>query len=708
MSVPADQMQAGLATAVASGVTKANGAGEVPQTELDEVKKLLEDYLEARGFDEYARKQYNADRKYAQGIADRTWASDANIIGAFIDILVSYLYAQNPDVSVRPAPQAGGNSDPNDQLFSETLQIVVSRMWKNAKLKKAMRRVVRSVLSVGVGWVKVLMYSETKRNPQIEKQLGDARDNIAEIESIKKQLAEEGTATDEYDLKITELKNLQTGLQAQVEVLVKKGMCIDFCRAEDMQVSLDVADTEEYLSADWISNDMYVRKSDAAARFPLLDNEDLKGATVYYQRPTGAGTTADQTSYGAETSPDGQFTKESGGPIQKSGGKPIEFVKIIELWDHRDDLIKTIVDGVKKWAVAPYPPPQASNRFYPYFRLSFYETDGARHPQSLSWRLHKLQDEYSGTRSAGVLTRRRSIPGTVFNRGQLSQEDARKLENSEHLEMVGVDLTDPTMKLDQVITSKPIPRVDPALFDTQPCQRDMEVMSGVQEAQQQSVTSRKTATEAEIQQSGFQSRTGTDRDNEEVLLTELAQYTAELAIQTVTVDDAKRYAGPMAFWPFGMNVQDVLTMLDVEIQAGTTGKPQARADKETWATLLPMVQQMIEKIQAQDLSNPAAAKANRSLLRETLRRLDDRLNIDAIIPPAPPPGTPPPPPPPIVPNVNVSLKGDLAPQTAAALVGPALAEDQLAAAPRQPPGAPPVGNGTVNNPAAQGAPQPPK
>jgi hypothetical protein len=202
----------------------------------------------------------------------------------------------------------------------------------------------------------------------------------------------------------------------------------------------------------------------------------------------------------------------------------------------------------------------------------------------------------------------------------------------------------------------------------------------VQEAQAAQATSGpSTATEAEIQNSGFASRTGADRDELEDLLIEMAQYTAEVSIQSLTPLDAVRYAGPSAFWPAGMDVEDVLSILDVEIAAGTTGKPQARADKETWATLLPMIQAMMQQVQVLDLTNPPLAKGYKNLLRETLKRLDDRLSIDAIMPPAAP---------------------VLDPMTGAAPVPGAPAAQGA-------PGAPPVGNGTVNNPAAQQTPLPP-
>lgn len=678
MNMPADQMQQGISGAVDQGVRNANGAQETPQVELDEVKKLTDEYREARDFDEYARRQYNIDRRYAAGTQDQRWASDANIIGAYIDILVAFLYAQNPDVSAKAAAQAGGNHDANIQMFSETLQIVVSRLWKDARLKKTMRRDVRSVLSVGVGWFKAIMYSETKQNPALEKQMSDMRDQLEQIQGIKLKLQEDGDTegSAEYEEKTTEMQRLLQGLQGQVETQVKKGLCIDFVRAEDMQMSLDVASTEEYLDADWLSNDMYIRKSAAIGRFPRLTEEDLKTATIFYQRQTGPGDKENATPVGQETSAEGQYTRSVNGAPQSSGGKPIEFVKVVELWDHRDCLIKTFVDGVKKWAREPYSPPQASTRFYPYFRLAFFETDGTRHPQSLAYRLRKLQDEYASTRSAGLLTKNRSIPGTIFHKGQLDPEDVKRLEQSEHMEMVGLNPTTNELALDKLIAAKPIPRVDPMMFDTMACQRDMEVISGVQEAQSQAVQTEKTATEAEIEQSGFHARTGADRDNTEEMLSDLAQYTAEVAVQSLSAQDAMRYAGPLAFWPEGMNVEDVLSMVSVEITAGTTGKPQQRQDKEAWATLLPLVQNMLTQITQMDVINPPLAKAYRALLQETLRRLDDRIDIDTIVPPAP-----------------KALPGTMPGQPMPGMMPPPA-----------PGGAPPVGNGTVNNPVVHAPP----
>src|SRR6185437_14824460 len=68
------------------------------------VKKWLRKIAAGRKYDEPARKQYALDRRQARG--DSGYEVDANLVGTYIDILGSFLYARDPDVSVRPARAA--------------------------------------------------------------------------------------------------------------------------------------------------------------------------------------------------------------------------------------------------------------------------------------------------------------------------------------------------------------------------------------------------------------------------------------------------------------------------------------------------------------------------------------------------------------------------------------------------------------------------
>lgn len=644
-------LQLGAVAAVNQGVSTADGASdEQDETEKDIVKKVIDEYSTARKFDEGARRQYNQARRYASGGAVKNWASTANIIGAHIDILTSYTYAKDPDVSVRPSEQAGGFPSEDQADFAETLQIVIPRLWKDGKLKARARRGVRSVLSVGPGWLKVVMFEDGPADAQMEKDLKSCRDNIERIDQLQIELQEDQTDEDARTAKLAELQEQETGLQGKVESATRRGLAIDFVRAEDMQVSLDVTCLSDYVDAGWVSNDLYIRKDMCRTRFPRITADDLKQAAIYYQTQTAPTARDGQeggvwneptfdntTDTGAFTKANADGTARQGANVLAEGGENVEFVKVVEQWCRNESVIKTFVDGIKKWAREPYAPPQASTRFYPYFLIEFYPVDGERHPQSLTERELKLQDEYSSRRSNGRLARERSIPKTIFNKGLLSPEDAKAIQNGQNMEMIGVQISDPLADVGKIVSVLAAPGIDGALYDTSDVQRDMEVISGVGEAQQQTPRPGVTATAVDAGQAGFASRTDADRDMLEEMLNDLALYTAQVAIQALTPEDVARIAGPLAFWPADMDVEDVLAMLTVEIVAGTTGKPKARQDKETWATLLPIVREFITIIPGMEATGDPVliqqAKGFRNLLRETLKRMDDRMSIDAILPP---------------------------------------------------------------------------
>jgi hypothetical protein len=660
---------AGALGAVNQGIGEANKDKQEQQNEAERktVKALKCEYEAAREFDKPQRSSYAKDRKYAAGMSDPSWASDANIIGSIIDIMTSFLYAQNPDVSCKGAVQAGGSVDPTGKQLAETLEIAISRLWKVGKLKKAAKRTVRSALSVGIGWFKAVMWSDKRPQPQVEKTLHDAEATMGRLTLLMGEIREGDEDADTLEVQKQKLAFLIAGLRAKLELQKEYGLNIDFVRAEDMQVSLDVSSMGDYTSADWLSEDMYIPQAVLRARFPRFSDEDEKRATVFYQKNATSNTYGDASQVATgEAASDGTYSKSTpGSPM--GGNKPQQFVKIVEFWDRRDGQIKTVCDGIDRWAIEPYSPPQASNRYYPYFGLELFPVDGQRHAQSLAFRLRKLQDEYSACRSNQRLTRERSIPGTIFNAGVMSVEDAKKLESSVIGEMVGIRPTDITLPIQNIVMEKKIPTIDVRLWDTTPINRDMESLSGVQEALQQNASQQpKTATEAQIQQTGFASRTSADRDCLEDVLVELAQYTAETSIQSIDGTAIQRICGPAAFWPFGMDVQDLLTMVDVDIEAGTSGKPNVAADKANWSTILPLLQKIMVQVRQVQETDPPLAECLTNLLRETLKRLDDRLDIDDFIAKTPPPPQQPPQPPP--PSVSISLKGEL-PVLDAALIG---------------------------------------
>lgn len=688
--------------------------GEVPSLEKESplVEKLWKEYERARKFDENFRKQVAIDRRYAAGTSDLSWAVTTNLIGAFIDILVALLYAKNPDVSAKKATQVDESGTGAMDAFAATLEIVISRLWKKGDLKGAARKSVRSVLSNAEGWIKGNLFSEKQPQPETDKALNDAQETMSRLQAQLKLLEDpDGKSPEEIEAEIGEKQELIDELNQKKELAVNKFLAIDFLRTERVQVSLDVESISDYKNADWIADESFVLDDDAIERFPRLSKDDITKAKKYYQLEPKELTTREMDN----VLPQGTITAESSQAFttNSSGAEQPAFVHVVEFWDRRDKHVKTMIEGVKLWAKEPFTPPYPTSRFYPYFYCAFYEVDGQRHAQSLSWRLYKLQDEYSTTRSNFRLTRERSIPGVLFNGTQLPASEAKKLTESKHQEYTALNPIDPTTPIANLFAAKPVQGVDPRLYDPTYILNDMERLSGVQEALSSAINgpgNPKTATEANIQQMGTSARTTSDRDNLEEMLTDFAQATAEQALQCLTVTEVMRMAGKKAFWPGpdpehgreqGMSIEDLFTLVEITLEAGSTGKPRAATDQQAWATLLPLIKQTIAEIRQQLGSGDlASANANIELIKETMKRMGDETDPERFIPRVPPPGSPGAgaPPPPVVPKVQVALKGEIDPFVAAQLVAPALKLDApvLAQQPQSPGGAP-----------GAGAPQPP-
>lgn len=627
------------------------------QAEEDAVKALWAEYEEARKFDKEARAQYGIDRRYAAGTANLDWAVSANLIGAFIDILTSFLYARNPDVSVKKTEKVDNSGTKQEDDFAKTVQLVVSSLWKapTTRLKDQVRSQVRSILTTGIGWLKVILVSKGTNIPEMKTQLNDTRANLQKLEALRAQvtvdengqqvvLDEDNTVLtiEQLNAKTAEYNATLASVQNRLEVAIRKALAVDFVSSEDMQVSLDVRGVSDHVNAGWMANRIFRRTDKLLEMFPDLTERDVKQATEYFQRAHKELTNlSDQVKLtgiaDSQANPDDaeQYVsaKQRGGGSESERGP--SFACIVELWNRETGHVHTMIDGMKRWAKQPYQPDYPTTRFFPYFGAAFYPVDGARHPQSLTWRLMKLQDEYASTRSSLRLTRKRAAPGVLFDSTNVTPEDAKKITDGTYQEYIPVKPTRDGSLRDS-FTEKPISIGDMRLYDTAPITADMEKLSGVQDALQSSSSPEKTATEAEIQQTGFSARTTSDRDVLETMLTDMAQYTAELAIGGLDMKDAQRIAGAAAFWPEGMAIDDLLTMVEIQIEAGTTGKPKAANDKNAWGVILPVLQESILKIhEAQLMGDIPLATALTEVVKETMQRMGDETDVSRFIPQMP-------------------------------------------------------------------------
>jgi len=598
------------------------------------IDKWVEKVRQARLHDADARDRWADDRRVARG--ESKFLVDTNLIGAIMEVIAAFLYAKNPDVSIRPSPSAPKRDSEGKSVVemyravSDTLEIVVSRLQYNAGLKRVAKRWVRSAMTVGVGWIKCAMQTRTERDPLMEKQINDLQDNIKRLQGLQAQVKD--NADGDIDAQMAQIQSQITALDGALEREVAEGLVLDLMAPEDVIVAPQCGEVENYLNSPWIAFDMYKEKDEALMITGWTGEkaEKLKQANLFMQRPRKGedvegkvGSTSQQWVRADQM--DSDSTESTDG-----------FYRFVEIWSLTDGVVHTLLDGVSECWARPEYAPRTGARFYPTFLLAFHPVDGERYPQSDVYQLKRLQEEYARVRSSYAEHRRRAIPGILFNKGQVSEESVNRITSSDTQEYLGVDLTYPDTDMRTVFTPKLYNTVDSALYNTMEITQEMEKVSGAQDALQGSVQVEKTATEAQIQEAGRGARVGARLDNLEDALTELAEYIAQLALQTMDKADAMRYAGPEAVW-VDMSVDEALTLFNISIKAGSTGKPKAASDREAWGTLMPLIEGMIDRVgQARMQGQEWAAKPWIALLEETGKRLDDPLEVERFLPTPPP------------------------------------------------------------------------
>ncbi len=532
------------------------------------------------------------------------------------------------------------------KAFAETCEIVGARMWQEANLRRRGRPWVRSSLTIGVGILKASWQERTEQSPETVKAINDLRDNLNHARALQAELAEEGGFVDaavdavkgvfgaDRESKVADLERQLAALEQDADRSVARGFVADVVQGEDFQVAPGFT-IANHLDAPWNAHRIFIRADDALAEFGEYLGEDaekiLKGAARYSARKPEMirDETAAVDSVHAKDAD--AYVKEEAVEGSEAGE---EFLALWEIWDRTSNTVLTGIEGVGRWVKAPWHPP-VTTRFYPFFLVTTSEVDGQRHPQSLTTRSMKLVDEYDRIGSAEARHRRRTVPKTAFNAGLLSKEDADALASAGEQEMVPVTPTDPRRPLGDILHEVNYARIDVALYDRTRIVQEIERIWGVQEALGGAINVPKTATEADIQQQGFNARTSGRRDVLEAALTDLAQYTVELARRYLSAEEVRQIAGPDAMWPEYGGPDDIGKLLNVDIRAGSSGKPNVAAERQSWSVMLPLLQEGIVQIgQLRNASPAAIADSLEQLLRATAEKAGDRLDIDQLIPQA--------------------------------------------------------------------------
>lgn len=549
-------------------------------------------------------KRVRKNRRLARGrLEDESEkAARTNLIYSTLATMLPRTYAKNPEIAINPAPNVNEEQYTIARKFAETLRTIVQKALERAELKKRAKAAVRAAQTCGIGWLKVTYQRDKRSDPLILQRINDTQDNLQRIEHLLREI-KEGDECADYEAKRDELKHQIAALHKQAEVTVAEGLCIDLWPTEDVLV------------------DACVRAFDTYTEYPLAMGvwytKDKFGETFGRQPDTVA------TEYFLKGGEKGK--EQEGRDKEPTKAK----YRVWEIWDKPSNTVYTVTEGEQRWTRAPYQPDKVGERWHSLFALAFNLVDGQFEPLSDVELLEELQREYEDTRNKFAEHREKSKPHYVADIA-MEERDIRRKQYAELGEIVLVDAGGKPLK--DVFQAAEMLPVNPALYDVGPIRADVELVSGMGDAARGTVQRAKTLGEAEILEASLASRTGERQDVIEDLIQEIATYAAEIQLQELTPQQAQRLAGPSAVWP-AMNKRDVFEMVTIEIRAGTSGKPNKQRDQQQWLQLLPELRELIRQVYDLRLNgDQETAGSLIEVARETLRRFDERLDIEQFLP----------------------------------------------------------------------------
>lgn len=547
-----------------------------------------------------------------------------NMVFTTLQSLIPYIYASNPAVACRPGQHVTPRHPEYTMLrnFSRTCEFAINDAFKESDLKKRMKAALRSAQAAKVGWLKMSYQREFFEDPLIRNRMNDIQDQLANIGQAMENLRESGVdvADEVAETKQAELEDMLNSLEAQVEVVKAEGLVIDNVRVEDMRMDPTIDCLDNYLQARWIAHRTFYSVNEAASLFNLTAQEkkDLK---KYAKNADGSPVREGE-----------QYAGRATGIIHATATQAPEkdrnaLCAVWEMWNKTTNSVYTMIEGLERWAREPWQPQTGGSRFYPFFMLGFNWIDGEEWPLSDAELIMELQDEYQLTRDQQAKHRSLMKPFWIADKGSISsREDVKNFEVSSLGEVVLVD--GQGGKATEMFMPAQVTPMNPVVYDTTPIRMDIDTVSGLPEAHRGQVIRQKTATEATMQDQGLSGRTGEKQDTTECLLTEMSDYGLQIMLQEVPPETIMQRYGMGAVWPQFENKWDLYNMINMEVRAGSTGKPNKTMEREQWGRLLPEIKGTIDRalmMQAQ-LGLPIEDNPYVNILKETLRRMDERLD----------------------------------------------------------------------------------
>jgi hypothetical protein len=275
-----------------------------------------------------------------------------------------------------------------------------------------------------------------------------------------------------------------------------------------------------------------------------------------------------------------------------------------------------VCDGYNDFLREPAKPEIYTDRFWPWFLTAFNEVDGRVYPLSDVALIRPMQRELNRARQGLREHRIANRPKTAYAEGTLSEDDLDAFKNHPVNALIGVAGMQPGQDINQLLQAVKGAPIDPNLYEVNPIFQDLQRATGDQEADLGG-TSGDTATETSYAASAKANATGSSIDDIDETLTGIARAAGQILLLNVSEEVVKSIVGPGAMWPV-LTKSEVAKDLFLEIQAGSSGRPNQAQELQNFERLAPILMQL------------PGVKPN-FLAKEAIKRMDDKLDVDEAV-----------------------------------------------------------------------------
>lgn len=588
--------------AVESGSTDA-AKPEVPEARSGLVQKYLGLVQDGEAFHQKTFDQMRDNQEFAALGADKAWVKSKKyrvpIIARHINQEVDTLYARNPSVvakrrrklmyklwdgradSLEVAMQGVQTGDMNAiALLSEVVAVrrlekMFERMAKtmeilwsyflseqSANYKQQIKALVRRVKVCKVGFIKLGYQRILEKRPEVAAQIDDVTQKLASVECLlgKAQVGE----IDPHQAEAEELRLLLQDLKSTPEMIVREGPVLDFPRANAVIVDPDCFHLKSLAGANWIA---FVY--------------EMTGDDVYETYKVKIGDPKEEAAYA------------SSGQKNRKGGSKRKKHRVFEFWNKRTQQVSTFTAGWPDFLKEPAAPEVQLERFWPLFPVVFNEVehDEMLYPPSDVEQARDIQMEYNRSREALRQHRIAARPFYVEG-GRLSEEDKGRLAYHDDHEVITIGSLAANEKIDQLVQRGPTAPIDPNLYEVEMHFQDLLRVVGTQEANLGGVSGG-TATESSIAESSRDKSDSSSVDDLDEVLTDLSRAAAQLLLMNMTKEAVIEIVGDGAVWPDTPESRTAAAKeLTLEIEAGSSGRPNKAADLADLERVTPLLLQI--------------------------------------------------------------------------------------------------------------------